>query len=232
MKKLNFLLILALFAGVIRVSAQADMKETMSVIKTSLVQSKKQMRQYSWIETTKTWIKDELKSTKQNQCYYSVDGKLTKIATGGSDQQKAPGGIKGKIVANKKEELADYIGKAMDKINDYLPPDADKIQLIYNAGKVGIQILDPGKKFKLTFPDYLQKGDALSISVDMENKKLMALSVNTYIDNPQEKVIFDVTYNTLPDGTQYTAQTTLVAQAKNLKLLIEQSGFKKNSGQQ
>ncbi len=218
-------------AGALIVSAQVDMKETMSVIKTNLVQSKVQMRQYSWIETTKTWIKDELKSTKQNQCYYSVDGKLTKIATGGSDQQKAPGGLKGKIAANKKEDMAEYIAKAMDKINDYLPPDGDKVQQIYNSGKVGIQILDPGKKFKLSFPDYLQKGDILSISVDMGNQKLMALSVNTFIDNPSEKVIFDVTYNSLPDGTQYASQTVLVAQAKNLKLVVEESGFKKGSGQ-
>ena len=213
------------------VSAQVDMKATISVIKTSLMESKANMRQYSWIETTKTWIKDELKSTKQNQCYYSVDGKLTKIATGGSDQQKAPGGLKGKIAANKKEDLAEYIAKSMDKINDYLPPDGDKLQKIYESGKVGIQILDPGKKFKLSFPDYLQKGDMLSISVDMGNQKLMALSVNTYIDNPGEKVIFDVTYNSLPDGTQYATQTVLVAQAKNLKLVVEESGFKKGSGQ-
>ena len=231
MKRMNLLLMMVFLAGALIVSAQVDMKETMSVIKTNLVQSKVQMRQYSWIETTKTWIKDELKSTKQNQCYYSVDGKLTKIATGGSDQQKAPGGLKGKIAANKKEDMAEYIAKAMDKINDYLPPDGDKVQQIYNSGNVGIQILDPGKKFKLSFPDYLQKGDILSISVDMGNQKLMALSVNTFIDNPSEKVIFDVTYNSLPDGTQYASQTVLVAQAKNLKLVVEESGFKKGSGQ-
>ena len=231
MKRMNLLLMMVFLASALIVSAQVDMKETMSVIKTNLVQSKVQMRQYSWIETTKTWIKDELKSTKQNQCYYSVDGKLTKIATGGSDQQKAPGGLKGKIAANKKEDMAEYIAKAMDKINDYLPPDGDKVQQIYNSGKVGIQILDPGKKFKLSFPDYLQKGDILSISVDMGNQKLMALSVNTFIDNPSEKVIFDVTYNSLPDGTQYASQTVLVAQAKNLKLVVEESGFKKGSGQ-
>ena len=77
MKRMNLLLMMVFLAGALIVSAQVDMKETMSVIKTNLVQSKVQMRQYSWIETTKTWIKDELKSTKQNQCYYSVDGKLT-----------------------------------------------------------------------------------------------------------------------------------------------------------
>jgi len=212
-------------------TAQPDMKETIGIIKKSLVQSKANLKNYSWVETTKTWINGELKSTKENQCYYSVDGKLTKIATGNSDQPKTPGGIRGKIIENKKEDLADYIGQAMDKVKAYLPPDGEILQRIYDAGKVGIQILEPGKKFKLSFPDYLQQGDVLSISVDIASQQLMALSVNTWIDKPDDKVTFDVTYNTLPDGTQYAASTILVATAKGLKLEIDQSGFRKGAGQ-
>ena len=59
----------------------------------------------------------------------------------------------------------------------------------------------------------------------------MALAVNTYIDDPSGVVIFDVTYGNLPDGTQFTATTTLVAQAKELKIVIENSGFRKGAGQ-
>ncbi len=172
-----------------------------------------------------------MKSTKEDQCYYSVDGKLTKIATGNSDQGKTKGGIRGKIIENKKEALSDYIGKAMEKVKSYLPPDGDNLQRIYDAGKVGIQILEPGKKFKLSFPDYLQQGDVLSISVDIAAQQLLALSVNTWIDKPEDKVVFDVTYNSLPDGTQYAVSTVLVAAAKNLKLEIGESGFRKGTGQ-
>jgi len=119
----------------------------------------------------------------------------------------------------------------MEKIMAYLPPDADKVQTIYESGKVGIQILEPGKKFKLTFPDYNQKGDALAISIDLAGKKLMSMSVNTYIDKPEDKVTFDIVYSSLPDGTQYASGTTLIADAKNLKLVIEQSGFRKANNQ-
>ncbi|HNW73104.1 MAG: hypothetical protein PHP04_05120 [Bacteroidales bacterium] len=231
MKKNYLLLCLATIAFLGNITAQPDMKETMSIIKSSLVQSKVNMRQYSWIETTKTWIKDELKSTKQNQCYYSVDGKLIKVATGGTVQPAPSGGIKGKIIANKKEDMQEYVTRAMNKINDYLPPDGDKIQRIYESGKVAIQILEPGKKFKLDFPNYMQNGDMLSISVDMAAKKLLALSVATWLDTPSDKVGLNVKYNSLPDGTQYEAGTVLTADAKNLKLEIEESGFRKGNGQ-
>ena len=230
MKKFDLLLILALVVPTSLSFGQADMKETVAMIKTNLVQSSEKVKQYSWIETTKTYIKGELKSTKQNQCYYSVDGQLTKVATGGTDQEKKVGGIKGRIIANKKEEMADYIAKAIEKIKAYMPPAGEKIEQIYGAGKVSIQIIEPNKKIKLSFPDYLQQGDVLAISIDKTTQKLMALNVSTYIDKPEDKVVFDVTYKDLPDGTQYPVTTSLVAAAKDLKIVIEQSGFKKGAG--
>jgi len=210
--------------------AQADMQETIGMIKKNLTDSKETIKKYEWIETTTTFYKGEQKSIKQNQCYYSVDGKLTKVETGGSAQAKAPGGLKGKIVANKKEDMADYIKAAIAKIQTYLPPDAGKIQQIYAAGNATIQVLEPGKKFKLNFPDYNEKGDMLSISVDKENQKIMALDVTTSVDDPAQKVVFNITYNDLPDSTQYAGSTTLDAQAKSVKIVIVNSGFKKAAG--
>lgn len=231
MKKVTFLLILILIAGITRIFAQGDMKEIVAMIKQNLADSKGKIKQYAWIETTTTFYKGEKKSVKQNQCYYSVDGKLTKVETGGSAPAKTPGGLRGKIAENKKEEMGDYMKAAIAKIQIYLPPDADKIQQIYAAGKAAIQILDPGKKFKLSFPNYDETGDLLSISLDKENNKIMGVTVNTYIDDPTQKVDFNITYGNLPDGTQYAASTILDAQAKQVKIFIENSGYKKAAGQ-
>jgi len=211
--------------------AQADMQETVGMIKKNLADSKEKIRKYEWIETTTTYSDGEQKSSKQNQCYYSVDGKLTKVETGGSQPGKTPGGIRGKIVANKKAEMSEYMNKAIAKIQTYLPPSPEKIQKIYGDGKVAIQVLEPGKKFKLSFPDYNESGDMLSISLDKVSQKIMNLSVSTSVDDPSEKVVFNITYKDLPDGTQYAANTTLDAQAKKVKIVIETSGYKKGAGQ-
>jgi len=40
-----------------------------------------------------------------------------------------------------------------------------------------------------------------------------------------------MTYNNLPDGTQFIATTTLIAKAKELKIVVENSGYKKSAGQ-
>lgn len=231
MKKTKLILALMLFASASISFAQADMQETIGMIKKNLADSKEKIKKYEWIETTTTFYKGEQKSVKQNQCYYSVDGKLTKIATGATTQAKTPGGLRGKIAANKKEEMADYIKQAIEKIQTYLPPDPGKIQKIYAGGKVSIQVLEPGKKFKLSFPDYNEPGDMLAISLDKVAQKIMALAVSTSVDNPKEMVTFNIIYKDLPDGTQYAGNTTLDAQAKEVKIVIENSGYKKGSGQ-
>jgi hypothetical protein len=230
MKKLNLILILVLFSGFTRVSAQADMQANIAMIKKNLVDSKESIKKFEWIETTTTFMNGEQKSVAQKQCYYALDGKLTKVETGGSTSAKKPGGIRGKVAENKKEEMSDYVKKAIDKVQTYLPPDPEKIQKIYGAGKASIQILEPNNKFKFTFPDYNEEGDMLSVSIDKPNQKIMALDVSTSVDDPKQKVVFNITFSNLPDGTQYAGKTTLDAQAKNLKIVIENAGFKNAAG--
>ena len=210
--------------------AQTDMQETIGMIKKNLADSREKIKNYEWIETTTTFMDGEQKSLKQNQCYYSVDGKLTKVETGATTKEKAPGGLRGKIVANKKAELTDYMKKAIAKIQTYLPPNPEKIQKIYAGGKVSVQALEPGKKFKISLPDYNEAGDLLTLSLDKVNQKITGASVSTSVDDPKEKVVFNITYNNLPDGTQYAGNTTLDAQAKKVKIVIENSGFKKAAG--
>jgi hypothetical protein len=226
MKKLNLLLALVLLGGATNLFAQADTKEVVAMIKKNLVDSKEKMKLYEWVETTTVFVKGEQKSVKQKQCYYSLDGKLTKVETGGSEDAKKPGGIRGKVAANKKEDMTDYMKQAVNKILTYLPPDPEKIQKIYADGKISIQVLEPNNKFKLGFPDYNEAGDLLSISINKPAQKIMAVDVTTSVDKPDEKVVFNITYKDLPDGTQYAASTVLDAKAKDLKIVIENSGFK------
>ena len=233
MKKIFLALAVIMFSGTVEIFAQgqAEVKETVAIIKTNLSESKEKLKKYEWIETTTTFVKGEEKSKKQHQCYYGVDGKLVKVETGGSTPGKSKGGLKGKIAANKKEDMADYIKKSVEKIQTYLPPDPEKIQQIYAAGKTSLHVLDPGKKMKLDFPDYNQPGDELSITIDKVRKIILAVDVNTFIDDPEDKVIFNIKYNTLPDKTQYPETTSLQADAKKVKIVIGNSGYKKGSPQ-
>jgi hypothetical protein len=232
MKKITKVLSLIMLTTVGFVNAQSgDLQDDVNLIKKNLVDSKEQIKKYEWVETITAFVNGEQKSVKQNQCYYSLDGQLTKIATGGTTPAaKNPPGIRGKIAENKKEEMSDYIEAALNKIKTYIPPNAETIQKIYAAGNVGVKILEPGKKFKIEFPDYSEKGDMVSISLDKANKLLMGYAINTFVEGPGDPVSLVITLKTLPDGTSYPANITFNSAAKKVKIVLTNSGYKVGAG--
>ena len=66
MKKNYLVLALLMFTGTTGILAQDDVKETVAIIKTNLIESKQKLKTYEWIETTTTFVKGEEKSKKQN----------------------------------------------------------------------------------------------------------------------------------------------------------------------
>ena len=66
----------------------------------------------------------------------------------------------------------------------------------------------------------------MTINVDGAANRLAGVSVNSYLDSPDDAVTLNVAMNSLPDGTTYTAQTTLDAKAKNIRVVIQNAGYK------
>ncbi len=189
--------------------------------------------QYEWIETTVISLKGEEKARTQSRCYYGADGKLQKISLDqAKPAQAAPAGagrrggrVKARIIENKKDEMKDYMQRAAALIHSYVPPDATRIQAAKAAGRVAADPKAP-KGVRLVISQYLLPGDSLAVGLDPAAKQLLGLSVNTYLDKPDERVMLDVQMNTLPDGALYAAQTTLDAKAKNIRVVIQNSGYR------
>jgi hypothetical protein len=173
----------------------------------------------------------EAKSQTQNRCYYDVNGKLVKVATGAvaAGDDKQPRGLRGKIVENKKEEISAYVSQSVKKVHEYLPPDPAKLQALYASGKSTLQVIESNKKIMMNFQDYRQSGDKLGIALDKEKNMLTNVNVDTYLDKPESKVNFSIKYQLLPDGTQYGAETTMDLPSEGLKVVIKNDGYKKAS---
>jgi hypothetical protein len=72
----------------------------------------------------------------------------------------------------------------------------------------------------------VQPSDLLAIDVDAKAALLSAVNVSTYLDKKEDAVTLAVQFGTLADGTSYTAQTTLEAKAKNIRVLVQNSGHR------
>jgi len=226
---------IATLLPVARGAAQAPPSpdQMVAALKQNLAESQKRLRKYEWIETTAISLKGEEKSRKQQRAYYGADGKLTKVPMGAPAPQAQGGGgrggrggrLKEQIVENKKEDMQDYMEQASALIHKYVPPDPAQVQKAKDAGKMMVRPPEQAK-IRIEFPDFIQPSDLLAIEVDAKALLLSSIRVATYIEKPEDAVTLDVRFGTLTDGTSYTAQTTLEAKAKNIRVVIENSGHK------
>jgi hypothetical protein len=228
--------ILALAAALILSSSvavgqapQSSLQERVAGLKATFAASQVALRQYEWIETTVVSVNGEQKSSKQQRCYYGADGALQKVQIDASPPPATKPGLRGRIIANKTAELTAYMQNAVSLVKSYVPPDPAKIQAAKDAGKVGIQVLEPGKRAQINFADYQKPGDNLAISIDIANNIVSGIGVSTYLDSATDVVTLNAVMGQLNDGTIYTSSVTLNAAAKNLTVTVQNSGYRKTT---
>jgi hypothetical protein len=210
-------------------------EDRVAAIKQALKRDRAAIAKYEWLETTSVSLKGEEKSRKQQRCYYGADGKLQKVPLPSAAAAPAPpaaasGGrrgarVKAKVVENKKEEIQEYMEAAVALVHQYVPPKPEDIDRAKQAGKVAVKPGEGGLA-RVAFADYLKPGDTFAIDIDPAANKLAGIKVTSYLDKKDDIVNFGVRFGSLADGTGYAEETTLDAPAKNIRVVIQNSGHR------
>jgi hypothetical protein len=207
-------------------------QDRIAALKQSLQQNQQRLRGYEWVETTIISLKGEEKARKQQRAYYGADGKIQKILIGESPQPQAEAGgggrggrLKKRVVENKKDEMQEYMEKAAALIHSYVPPDPNRIQTAKGADKLAVSQPAPGQ-VRLAFVDFVQPADQFTIDLDAAANALAAINIATYLEKREDTVTLAVRYGALQDGTRYPSQTTLTASAKNIEVVIQNTGHR------
>jgi len=87
-----------------------------------------------------------------------------------------------------------------------------------------------GSTVNLIFKDYALPGDQMTLTFDTTAKKIVSLSINTYMGETKDAVTLQVQMAGLPDGTNYVQQTVLNATAKQLVVTTTNSNYQKLGG--
>jgi hypothetical protein len=213
-------------------SAQAaSAQDRVAAFKKSLQENQARLKQYEWIETTSTSVKGDVKSKKENRCYYGADGRVQKVPVGAPPAAAAAPqarGLKKKVIENKKEDMAEYMQKAAELIQQYVPPNPDAIQKAKDANKISVKPGDSGR-VHLDIRDYLKAGDLLGVDLDTASNQIGGLQVSSYLDSKKDAVTLDVKFAKLDDGSSYPAQSVLDVKAKEVKVNVQNSGYKKTA---
>ena len=208
---------------------QPSAAERAAMLKATMAASQAVLKQYEWVETTVISLKGEEKSRQMNRCYYGADGGVQKVPLTTPLPAKKKRGLRGKIAEAKQEELTDYMKEAVALVKSYVPPTPVLIQAAKDAGNVSLDVLQPGRRVRLNFRDYLKPGDNLGVEVDLTSNRLLALTVKTYLDSAKDVVDLQAGMGTLADGTSYADAITLNAPAKKLTVKVDNSGYRKTN---
>jgi hypothetical protein len=225
MVMIGVLVIAAIFPAL---AQSPELQEKLAAVKQAAAENKQRIRQYQWIETTQLTLKGDAKPPTQNSCLYGPDGKVQKTMIGAPPPPPSGGRMKQKVIAKKKEEMKDYMQDVKGVLAMYVPPDPQKMQAAFQAGKVSLS--PAGEMVSLIFTDYAQPGDKMTLTFNTATKKIAGLKIDTYMGEEKDVVTLQVQMASLPDGTNYEQQTVLGATAKQLVVTTTNSNYQKLGG--
>jgi hypothetical protein len=207
-------------------AATQDLQQKLSAGKEAAAKNAQALRAYTWIEKTELSLKGEVKNTKIDSCRYGPDGKVQKTPVVAPPPPEKKRGLKGKIVAKKTGEMKEELESAAALVQRYVPPSPDKMQVVMNAGTASLSQAGPGA-LALKFPGYEKAGDALTLTFDTAVKALRQINVATWLEKPDEAVAFNVTMQSLPDGTNYPGRIVLSIPSSKVEVRITKSNYQK-----
>jgi hypothetical protein len=224
-KRLIFIGAVALLVFLPAVAQNSEMQQKLAAVKQVAAENKQQLHQYQWTETMQLTLKGDAKQPSNSLCQYGPDGQVQKTPIGPPPPEPSGGRMKQRIIEKKKEEIKGYMEQVKGLLSIYVPPDPQRMQDAYQAGKFALNPV-PGA-VNLVFTDYAQPGDRMTIRFDTATKKIISLDVNTYLDEAKDAVTLHVQMATLPNGPNYAQQSVLSAKAKELVVTTSNSNYQK-----
>jgi hypothetical protein len=123
----------------------------------------------------------------------------------------------------------------VQQVHLYVPPDPALLQRSKDNSKLSIAVLEPGRRVRLDFGDYVVPGDVLGIELDLTANRPTSATVSTVLTDPEkdsrDPVKLQIRFGTLPDGTTFAERIDLSAPAKHLNVDVQNSGHRKSGGE-
>jgi hypothetical protein len=217
---------LVFFGGLALAQGNPDLQQKAAAAKEAAARNQQALRVYSWISTTELRYKGEVKNTIVETCIYGPDGKVQKTVVSAPPPPKKKRGVRGKIAEKKGGEMQAEVKAAANLVQSYVPPAPDKLQAVIAAGNVSASQTGSGGS-SIRFANYNKSDDSLTLLFDSQVKSLSQLSVDSWLEDKKDKVTLNVTFESLPDGTNYAASTVLDIPGSNIEVRITNSNYQK-----
>lgn len=208
--------------------ADPNLMREAEAVRLVVAENKAALRQYTWTEHTEVLVKGEIKSSSDLICRYDASGEVTRTPKGEAAATKGPSAVSKRPIVRKKAAMQDYIERAISLIHNYVPPNPDRIQAMLQNGSASMGQSEAGKH-EIRFQRYFRNGDSLVFRYDPVSKVLLSATIASTLGDKKDPVTLDAVFETLPDGVNHLASTTLNAKTKNVQVRTSNVMYQKVS---
>lgn len=215
-------------AGIASIAqAQGAPNAEVEAIKAAMGQNAAAQRNYTWIQTSQVAYQGEVKSSTTSACQYLAGAQKPQCTQTSAppEEKRQRGPVRRSVKDSKVEELKAYMDSVKTLVAQYVPPQASLIQAAQGRGDVATAPNPSNGTLTLTVSNYLQKGDAVIITVNQATHQVAHVAVNTWLNDPTATVTLDVSFITLPNGVSFAGTKVLTATAKSVVVTITDANF-------
>lgn len=193
----------------------------------AMVENAAELRKYSFKQRTEVSMKGEVKSVRLDQVRFDLDGKLerTPLTPVVAEAPNARG-LRGKVVAKKREETAEYVERLMSLARRYLAPGRDDLEKLSGKAEIWKGPGVTGNQVRVQATDFVHNGDSFVWSLDAVAKLPVRMETRTELDG--DPVTITAEYRTLPSGLNYVARATVKSPRKDLEVKVESFDYERN----
>ena len=216
------------------VAQNPDVQKKIADLKESLAKNKQALAQYTWVEEDTISIKGEQRKKEQFQVSIDSDGKQRKSPINLPDQPQSSGGrggrLKQHVVEKKVEEYKEYADQIRDLLQQYVPPDKDRLEFARVKGNVHVQPpADASGQYTIVISGYIREGDNVTLVIDGTRKNVVSLSIASYLNqDPKDAVTVSAHFAALPNGPNHVASLVVNGVSKQLTIAIANGNYQKN----
>jgi hypothetical protein len=199
---------------------QAEVRQKLTLIERAIAKDKLALLQYTWMEQDTISVKREVERQEHFQVRMGADGRHQKTSldqpTAGTSSQGTP------------NEYKDYADQIRALMQQYLPSNQELLEQTYQNGfiKAGPEGGTATGQYQLVVFNYLKKGDTVTLIFDKVRKKLVSLTVNSYLNDPSDVVSMNAHCSKIPGGPNHFSTVTIQGVRKQLTIAVQNSNYR------
>ena len=209
MKKLTLLLFLL---STLLAFGQIDKEQLALDISKADAANTKELMAYTWKRTSVVHVDGELKATIVNEVSFDSVGKIQVTTIDVQSTTKDKIGIRGRIQDNKKEEMIEYVEKALKMALSYTYMSKGEFLDFFESAEITTE----NGIIQAKGNDLYIKGDNLHVQIDESSKHFLSKKFSSSLG--EDKVEGEIKYEPFQSGIHHGSETLLNLPGKDMTI--------------